>query len=135
MMKIDTNILVAEKVFNDPNENDSASWLDALEWKRSMLGDFSGQIRRILAQHFTTMDDLKNNCTILDVDISDESGENLLDVKEVKQNFKNRLTEEHVAIVNGESLGKLGHIASYLTTFKCGIDCLYESNRCRENDR
>jgi len=30
------------------------------------------------------MVDLKNNYTILDVEISDESGENLLDVKEVK---------------------------------------------------
>jgi len=31
MMEIDTNILVAKKIFNDPNENDSVSWLNALE--------------------------------------------------------------------------------------------------------
>jgi len=93
-----------------------------------MLGDFSGEIRIILTQYYTNMVDLKNNCTILDVEISNENGENLLDVKEVKQNFKNMLTKELVGAdtVNGESLGKLGHIAMYLKTFRHEIDDVYK---------
>lgn len=58
-------ILIAEGIISDPKENESALWVDMLEWKFSLLEELDTKIRTALAQCLSDLKDLKHDHSIM----------------------------------------------------------------------